>query len=236
MFLLRSLLRALRKAADSTFQQGTSGEEVILRRLRAKLRVIKGRARKMARASAALVLMIAPVTVAAACVDLDVRVRVTGTLVLLLLLLGAALGAVESFRVTMLLDALEDLLIGGAVLRPLDVVAVFRDRIQEELSEAPRWSPLVDELAAAYDSSKAARFILQRAHVPVGHVDFDQAMIPLWRDALRVADRAQKLAELVRTVVADPNVQAHHRQVEAIARTIFRERRRDMESWPRPEG
>ncbi|MEZ4301476.1 MAG: effector-associated domain EAD1-containing protein [Polyangiaceae bacterium] len=215
MRLFRPLLSALNQAVDSTLQQGSAGEEIILHRLRSRLAALKARAHRLTRICGALFLLLLVALVISSFVSLDTALRAILTTVVLLMLVASALGAVESQRVTMVVDALEDLLLGGESLRPMDIVLAFRDRVLDELSEAPPWEPLVPILAHAYDSSLSARAILQRSGVPLGTIGLSQPMLYLWRDALQTAHRCRKLNALLEQVLADPLVAGYHEDVRA---------------------
>lgn len=213
MRLFRRLLSTFDQAVDSTLQQGGAGDDLILHRLRNKLDALGARCRRLTRTCGILFILVSAALVASAFAPLGLGARAALTAVLTALLATATLCAVESLRVATLIEALDELLLGGAPLRPMDVVLAFRDRVLDELSEAPPWEPLVSVLTEAYDTPAEARAILQRAGIPLGPIGMSQPMLHLWQDALRTAHRCQKLDALVNHVLADPLVTAHHQRV-----------------------
>ncbi|MFO0587003.1 MAG: effector-associated domain EAD1-containing protein [Polyangiaceae bacterium] len=212
----RRLLSALEQAVRGGFPQGGSEGDFVLRRLRPKLDALKLRARRTATLCGVLFAVLALAMVGATVTSLDALTRAGAAAVLVSLLTLTALGAMDATRMSALIDALEELLFDGEALRPLDVVAAFRDTLSQTPSEAALWASLVEELSRAYDRPEDARDVLERAGVPLGHVRLAEAMIPLWRDALRVVRRRRMLPDLARVVLADPQARSFHETFEGL--------------------
>jgi hypothetical protein len=207
---LRTLLSVLNDTLDECFQQGP-GEEALFRKLHQRLSALRLRSRRLSTVgtggflAAAAALILLPFLLDTA--GLPYRAL---SLVLGVFLVGAGMGALEASKLVVLIDALEDMLVGGPAMGPLDVLLVIRNGVQAELTPEPRWEPMVAIFAAAYETSASARATLLAAGIPIFTVNLSQPPIDIWREALRVAYRSKRLPALLSRALADDSIAAFH--------------------------
>jgi hypothetical protein len=213
---LRRLRAILTDALSAAFAQGDGAEEAIVRRLHQRLGDLRRTGRRLWRGGVALFAVSTSFLIAGPFL-LDAgswQIRSLHVAAVALMVTGAA-GAFEGAQLATWIDALTDLLAGGELLGPLDILGILRQRLDDQLAGEPNRAHLVRILCLAYDTTPEIRGVLGCAGMDPHQVNLNQSPADVWHDALRQARRRGRLRALLDHVLADPEVQAYHPRIRA---------------------